>query len=232
MRERGPRFAVDDVRRHYAELAPTYQSRANAACARAYGDLVRHALGGSRRVLEIGPGATTLLSQLSAPLRVACDLSVPMLLAQPEPIGWWRVAGDAQALPFADATFDAAYAINVLEHVPDPVRVVTQAGRLLSAGGRFLAVTPNGDVEGLLHLLERLRLKIPEGPHRFLRSSELARLGGPVFRVLQQRRFLALPLGPGFFVRFVDRLIAGKGGRGLFQYVVLEKLAAAGGAGA
>ena len=68
-----------------------------------------------------------------------------------------------------------------------------------------------------------MRLKLPEGPHRFLGSREVARLGGEVFRVLEHRRFLALPLGPPFLVRFLDRLIAGRDGRGLFQLIVLEK---------
>jgi phosphatidylethanolamine/phosphatidyl-N-methylethanolamine N-methyltransferase len=220
-----PPFRPDDVRRHYAALAPTYSVRANRACARAYVELVRRVFGRSLNVLEIGAGTATLLPNLSAPLRVACDLSLPMLAAQQGPITWCRVAGDAQDLPFSAARFDGVYAVNVLEHVPEPRGVVSQVARLLRPGGRFLAVTPNGDVAGLLDWLERLRLKLPEGPHRFLPPDELAGIGGGAFRVLQHRRFLALPAGPHFFVRFVDALLAGDQGRGLFQYIVLERLA-------
>jgi SAM-dependent methyltransferase len=223
-------FEAKDVARHYAALAPTYSARANRACTVAYGELVLSVLGEARRVLEIGAGATTHLPGLSARHKVAFDLSLSMLAAQRGPVGWSRVAGDGQSMPFREASFDGAYAINVLEHVPEPARLVGEVGRVLSPGGRFLAVTPNGDCAGLLDVLERLRLKLPEGPHRFLRAEDLAGLGGPAFRVVRHRRFLALPLGPRPFVKLVDALIAGRGGRGLFQYIVLEKQRGADGA--
>ena len=41
------------------------------------------------------------------------------------------------ALPFADASFDTVYLCFVLEHVPDPIAVVQEAGRVLVAGGRL-----------------------------------------------------------------------------------------------
>jgi len=216
-------FGATEVGRHYAELAPTYRSRANAACQRAYADLVRRTLAGSRRVLDLGAGSSDLLAEFSAPLRVACDLSLPMLTARREPVDWGRVMCDAQALPFRDGAFDAICAVNLLEHVPEPQHLASEVARLLAPGGRFLAVTPNGDLAGFLGLLEWLGLKLPEGPHRFLGTRELAALGGRTLRTLQHRRFLALPLGPPGFVRWVDGWAAEKLGRGLFQYIVLEK---------
>jgi len=220
---REPNVTVSGVRKHYAQLAPTYGARANAACARAYSGLVRRALGSAQRVLEIGAGTSTLLPDLNATSTVAMDLSLPMLEAQSGPITWERVVGDGQAMPFKDSAFDGVYAVNVLEHVPDPQRLTSEVGRLLSAGGRFVSVTPNGDLEGLLDVLEQLRLKLPEGPHRFLGFKEMAGLAGNAFRTLEHRRFLALPAGPASLVTLVDRLLAGSHGRGLFQYVVFEK---------
>jgi SAM-dependent methyltransferase len=216
-------FGASEVERHYAELARVYGSRANAACRRAYADLVRQTFADSRRVLELGAGSSNLLAELSAPLRVACDLSLPMLTARMEPVAWERVVCDAQALPFRDRAFDAIFAVNLLEHVPEPQHVVSEVARLLSPGGRFLAVTPNGNLAGLLGLLEWLRLKLPEGPHRFLGTREVAALGGRSLRTLKHQRFLALPLGSPGFVRWLDGCAAEKLGRGLFQYIVLEK---------
>ena len=224
-------FELEAVRRHYAQLAPTYDARANVACARAYADLVRRAFAGCRRVLEIGAGSGSLLGGVAAPLRVACDLTAAMLARQGGAVAWHRVAGDAQSLPFGADAFDGVFSINLLEHVPEPRRALTEAARVLAPRGRCLAVTPNGDAQGLLDFAERLRLKIPEGPHRFLRSAELAQLGGAAFHVVEHRRFLALPVGPQAFVQLVDRIVGGTGGRGLFQYVLLEKGAASGAGG-
>ncbi len=46
-------------------------------------------------------------------------------------------------LPFADATFDAVVAKDLLEHVPDPAQVVREIRRVLRPGGRVFASSPD-----------------------------------------------------------------------------------------
>lgn len=222
-----PKFGTPEVRSHYAILAPDYGARANVACARAYARLVTRTLAYRAHVLEVGAGSSPVLDHLPAARRAACDFSLPMLANARRPRGWPRVAADAQALPFPDSTFDAVLSINLLEHLPDPSVLVREAARVLAPGGRFLAVTPNGDAEWLLDLIERWRLKLPEGPHRFLGFRELADLAGRELRILEHRAFLAFPAGPSAFVQALDRLLAGRTGRGLFQFVLCEKLTGA-----
>jgi ubiquinone/menaquinone biosynthesis C-methylase UbiE len=48
---------------------------------------------------------------------------------------------DAQALPFAEATFDAVLANHMLYHVPDRARAFREIRRVLRPGGRFYAAT-------------------------------------------------------------------------------------------
>lgn len=217
--------AGDQVQAHYASLASEYDAKANQTCKRAYQDLVRRYLGGAGRVLEIGAGSSSLLNPRAGRFSVACDFSCAMLASGGGGDGLARVAADAQRLPFAADSFDAVFSINLLEHVPRPRAVFEEAARLLAPGGRFLAVTPSGDAAGLLELLERLHLKLPEGPHRFLRYSELNGLAGAPdgpWRVLEHRRFLACPAGPLPWVYAVDRLFPFPHGWGLFQYLVAE----------
>ena len=215
--------ATDEVREHYAELAATYDDKANQACKRAYLDLVQWHLGSAKRILEWGAGSSPLLDASNAPLKVAADLSHAMLGLRRTAEGAPRVTADAQCAPFESASFDAIYCINVLEHAPDPSRVTHEVARLLAPGGRFLAVTPNGDLEWLLDLLERLHLKLPEGPHSFLSTAKLAELAGTDLTIVEHRCFLAFPAGPAPLVGLIDRMIAGDKGRGLFQYILLEK---------
>lgn len=207
----------ESVRDHYRRLAPDYNRKANAACLRAYRTLATRCLNGAQRVLELGAGASSLLNTVDASLRVAADLSVEMLRAGGANVS---IACDAGALPFPDGAFDAVVGVNLLEHVPEPTRVLTECGRVLAPGDRCLMVTPNGDLEALLDLLERLRLKLPEGPHRFLTFEDLAGMVPSSFVVEEHRRFLAFPAGPRWFVEAVDRIVAG---RGLFQYIVLKR---------
>jgi len=46
--------------------------------------------------------------------------------------------GSAMGLPFADATFDAAIACLVFEHIPDVDVAISEVARVLKPGGRFL----------------------------------------------------------------------------------------------
>ena len=211
-----------EVRKHYATLAAGYGSRANQACKRAYAALVREKLAGAERVLELGAGSEPLAQAPGAPRTVACDFSHPMLSRADETR--MRVVADGGALPFHEGMFDAIFSINLLEHVPDAPSVFKECARVLSNGGLLLAVTPNGDVAWLLEALERMRLKLPEGPHRFLGREELMALGGEHFDVLEHRRFLAFPAGPDRFVAWVDRLGPRMHGWGLFQYVLMRRI--------
>ena len=49
--------------------------------------------------------------------------------------------GRAEALPFADETFDSLVAMHVLYHVPDPTKALKEAQRVLKPGGSLFVTT-------------------------------------------------------------------------------------------
>lgn len=208
-----------DVRAHYARLASAYGRKANRACDRAYRILIRNALAGAQSVLETGSGTAGLAGVLDAPIRIACDLTPEMLRAAPAADGVARVTGDAECLPFPRASFDAVFSVNLVEHVPNPERLFAEAARVLKPDGRCLVVTPNGEHAWLLNLLERLRLKLPEGPHRFLDKRALFDAALPHLELLECRRFLIFPAGPAWFVGAMDAALPDNG---LFQYALFR----------
>lgn len=211
----------DGVRAHYAALAATYDHGANKACIAAYEALAARALVGARSVLELGAGARPASEVLRGAKKTWTDLSPEMLLAgRARGAQGSAVVADGQRLPFPDAAFDAAISINVLEHVPDPATFIAEAARVLRPGGRIVIVTPNGDFEWLLDLLEKLRLKLPEGPHQFRTTSAVRGLLLPHFNIVEHRPFLAFPAGPQGLVSMLDRVLP----FGLFQFAVGEHL--------
>jgi ubiquinone/menaquinone biosynthesis C-methylase UbiE len=53
------------------------------------------------------------------------------------------VEGDAEQLPFADASFDGVLLSGLVHHLPDPFRCAAEVFRILRPGGRFVAFDPN-----------------------------------------------------------------------------------------
>lgn len=89
-----------------------------------------------RRVLDLGSGVghySVAMDQAGAEV-IAADLresNVECSRAR----GVRVVRADALALPFRDASFDGVFCSNLLEHVPDPVRVLSEIERVLRPSG-------------------------------------------------------------------------------------------------
>ncbi|MBA3539465.1 MAG: 3-demethylubiquinone-9 3-O-methyltransferase [Deltaproteobacteria bacterium] len=102
----------------------------------------------SVRVLDIGCGAGFLANDLAARghrvagLDAAEDnLAVARLRDATGSVTYQR--GDAYALPYADASFDVVCALDLLEHVEDPARVIAEVARVLTPSGLFFFHTFN-----------------------------------------------------------------------------------------
>lgn len=71
---------------------------------------------------------------------VGVDLNIARLQTLRLPM---TLGGDVAALPFADATFDAVIAGELLEHLESPETVLPEFARVMKSGGRLLITTPN-----------------------------------------------------------------------------------------
>ncbi len=99
-----------------------------------------------RRILDLGCGKgrfARILADRGARV-VGLDISAAMLAAA-RGGALHRVRGSARRLPFRDATFDAAIAVEVFEHLES--RAIDEACdellRVLRPGGRFVLVDKN-----------------------------------------------------------------------------------------
>jgi SAM-dependent methyltransferase len=114
------------------------------------------------RMLEVGPGtgyytlpiARTLLpdgrldvfdvqqKMLDHTLRRAADQGLGNVVP---------CQGDARRLPYADATFDAAYLVTVLGEIPDQGAALRELRRVLKPGGRLVVGELFGDPHWVRH---------------------------------------------------------------------------------
>ncbi len=97
-------------------------------------------------VFEVGCGGGALLSEISkkCSLTVGFDVSETQIKYAKRRCGnALLVVGDAGRLPFRDNVFTKGFAIEVLEHLPNPSNVVADTHRVLRQGGELIIVLPN-----------------------------------------------------------------------------------------
>ena len=105
-----------------------------------------------RRVLDAGSGKgrfARILKQLH-PAAAICCLDIAEAMLRRVPAGLERTAGSLTALPFRCAAFDAAYAIESLEHAVDIETAVAELCRVVRPGGRIFIIDKNAGQWGRL----------------------------------------------------------------------------------
>jgi ubiquinone/menaquinone biosynthesis C-methylase UbiE len=118
-------------------------------CSRASGDVLEIAIGTGRNLpfypsgvrltgVDVSPATLALARRRASELGTAAELR----------------EGDAQQLPFADATFDTAVCTLALCTVPDDGRAVAEVARVLRPGGRFLLLEHVGSPLAAVRALE------------------------------------------------------------------------------
>jgi SAM-dependent methyltransferase len=99
-----------------------------------------------KNFLDIGCGAGTLLYQAKRCYSDVYGLDIAISKTLKEKNGQFKlleVDVDKTGLPFEDDFFDTISALDVIEHVFDPVFLLEETYRVLKKGGQVIYTTPN-----------------------------------------------------------------------------------------
>ncbi len=134
---------VDDLlsRAHFDAISTRY-ARSETSLKPVY-DAARAELSArlkGRDVLDVGGGGVLPYDVSRAASVTALDLSPAMLSRTPA--GVRRALGDARAMPFPDASFDAVVFSLSLHHIERPEEALAEAVRVLRPGGELLVHEP------------------------------------------------------------------------------------------
>lgn len=111
------------------------------------------------KILEVGCGAGNILEQMPQGAELhGLDISTYILEKAKRRLGARAqlVKGDAEALPYADASLDRVYCSEVLEHVLNPGKVLGEMRRVVRPDGRVVVSVPN---EGLIDRVKEILAK-------------------------------------------------------------------------
>jgi SAM-dependent methyltransferase len=100
------------------------------------------------RLLDCGCGAGTYVKYLRSELGIDAIgleyLAEKVAIAKSDPeLSPFIFQGDLEKIPFASCSFDAALLNEVLEHIPDEARALSEIRRILKPGGTLLVFSPN-----------------------------------------------------------------------------------------
>jgi 2-polyprenyl-3-methyl-5-hydroxy-6-metoxy-1,4-benzoquinol methylase len=218
-------FTIEQVAKHWDETATSGYEEFNAktvSYGRRFTDAIEmieasaeaHVPDGGR-LIDVGCGVGNGLLIFHEHFGVSCvgvDISDGMLdvarakLAQRDlPIEVRLI--NSEDLPFDDDSFDAGINFEVLEHTPDPARMLSELARVVKPGSAVVVTTPNTLWEPVHWFAAKTGLHHSEGPHRDVSRREiLAGLAEAGLRVVDERTSVLVPAGPEFLTRFGRKL--------------------------
>jgi SAM-dependent methyltransferase len=156
-------------------------------------EIAESGLSRSAKVLDIGTSTGTNLRML----RDIGFVQVSGLDLSPEAIVWcaskglgYVEQGDICAMPFADGSFDLVLATDIIEHVDDDARALSEIARVLKPGGVALVTVP------AFTLIWGLQDRVAQHKRRYRRPQLLARITGAGLGVETAYYFNYLLFGP------------------------------------
>jgi 2-polyprenyl-3-methyl-5-hydroxy-6-metoxy-1,4-benzoquinol methylase len=150
------------------------------------------------RTLDLGCGEgvfTAVLARAGADV-VGADVAETALARaeRAHPGLRFMLVSDVGPLPFADGGFELVWASEVIEHVADTARWLSEVRRVLAPGGRLLLTTPqHGRLAVAVHGLERYSEPLGDHLHLYTRRSLRTLLSEFGFAEIELRAAVGLP---------------------------------------
>lgn len=141
------------------------------------------------KILDLGCGDGEISQKI---LRLGFDVYgidiIPTVVKKAKRKGMKVSVGDISGyFPFQNAYFDIVFAGEIIEHLFDTKKFLSETCRVLKRGGIFLVTTPN-----LAHLPDRLRLLRGESPGQITPIHNFLHLHIRHFTFLSLKRYLGM----------------------------------------
>ncbi|HNW43894.1 MAG TPA: class I SAM-dependent methyltransferase [Elusimicrobiales bacterium] len=170
---------MSEISQHFDELAPVYDSfkRKNWYYYQNLKKLAARFIPPGKTVLEIGTATGDILASLLPSKGVGTDISPEMIAIAREKykgspnLSFFSLPADKLE---KGSGFEHIILVDVVEHVDDLDALAGQIRTAASPGTRVFISMANPLWEPILMLLEKLKMKMPEGQHNRVSAGDLA----------------------------------------------------------
>jgi len=200
------------VEKHFDELADSYDKIKKEKNGFYYRSLIRavgEVVPPGKRVLDIGTGTGEILNALSPGQGSGIDVSSAMIQKAREKFPQLQFFSGSYENLVLGKQFDFILLLDVIEHLQSPEKLFGNLKKFCRPETQIVLTMANPAWEPFLHLLEKLKLKMAEGPHRRISEKRLLRYAGQEnFSVQSAASFILLPLAIPFVSRFFNEWLA------------------------
>jgi len=159
---------MSEVQKHFNNIAKDYDywKKKNWYYYKNLKDILKEFIPPKSRVLDIGCGTGDLLATLEPRYGVGTDISEEMIKIAKQKyqragnLFFYKVGEEPQE------KFDFIIVVDVIEHVEDLANFINQLPKFCYKQTKVIVLMANPLWEPILLLLEKLKLKMPEGPHK------------------------------------------------------------------
>lgn len=152
--------------------------------------------GSLKTIVDVGTADGLMMENLRRRMGsltlIGIDYSINLLKAVDLP-SVHKIQADALHLPVQSGTADAVVATAIIEHVPDPPKMMVECGRVLRKGGLLVITTPAPFMEKVASALGIWK----EGGHdttlNLKQLTEMASANG--FEIMESSKFMFSPIG-------------------------------------
>jgi len=133
--------------------------------------LLKGLIPANKKVLEIGCGTGDLLNHLKPKYAYGFDISGEMVSIAKVKYKKSKKLHFSTVWP--KKAFDYIFMSDVIEHLEDPQKTFEQISELMNKKSKLVVTMANPIWEPFLMIAEKIKLKMPEGPHNRITNDEL-----------------------------------------------------------
>lgn len=179
-----------EIKKHFENIAFKYDKYKKNKYYKAILDILKKEIK-KGKILEIGCGTGNIISYLNPEFGVGLDISKNMVkIAKSKNDRILFLNSDAEN-PALKEQFDCIIAVDLIEHLINPLRFFSNLHDICKENTRLVITSINPFYKIPLEILEKLKLKMPEGIHKWLGLKDIENiLLAANFRVIKKYKKL------------------------------------------